>query len=374
LTNITNIYIGLDPSLFLIVKGSQKDKKEVAVYVYNCAVLGFFSFAAVLVILFFLKGLILPEALINNHGWLIYAIALYGIFSVFIRILQTIFQIEKKAFHYAVLQSMHAVFGISMALVLIIAFSMGWQGKYLAEFFVTFMAAVVSYFYLKNTGYVRAKFDFEIIRELFFYLFPLSFHVIGIALIGSADRLFVSKMIGLNTAGVYNIALTMGLIIGLFHDSMLKAWSPFFYERLARNDYGTNVKIVKLTYAYYAFSFALLAVFIAVIPFIFRIMIDDKFAAALPIIPVIALAYTFESMRKLSVGYLYHTNKTVLIAAIALSGGILNLILNYFFIRAFGAAGAAWASVTALFCIFLFSIYFSARNYRMPWFFWRPAK
>jgi Na+-driven multidrug efflux pump len=49
-----------------------------------------------------------------------------------------------------------------------------------------------------------------------------------------------------------------------------------------------------------------------------------------------------------------------------LSAGI-NVILNYFFIKANGAIGAAQATIVTFLIIFILTWILSARVYKMPW-------
>jgi O-antigen/teichoic acid export membrane protein len=73
------------------------------------------------------------------------------------------------------------------------------------------------------------------IKRTFVFLFPLTFSVLGLYLMGTIDRIFISNMLGLESAGIYNVAITMAIIINMVYDSIIKALNPILYQNLVIN-------------------------------------------------------------------------------------------------------------------------------------------
>lgn len=45
---------------------------------------------------------------------------------------------------------------------------------------------------------------------------------------GTIDRIFISNMLGLEAAGIYNVAITMAIIINMVYDAISKALNLFY--------------------------------------------------------------------------------------------------------------------------------------------------
>ncbi len=361
---IIGIYIGFKPSLFIIVRGPQLSKREIAEYISNIIVLSSFLFLVVTIILLVSK----PIFFANLDYYILIMISCMALLNIAAEILDTIFQIEKKAINYAILQVLKMVITISISLFLIVSLSWGWEGRYLAGIIVSIFVLIYAYKYLRKDGYLVVSISKQKIKELVAYLFPLTFHVLGLVLMASIDIIFLGSMLSLEVAGVYTVAYSIGAIIGIVHDSLLKVWSPEFYKRIKNANAEIKIKLVQFTYVYILFSVFLLTVFIFIAPYIFIIMVDDKFSSALHIVPIIATGLTFESFRKLFIGYYYNKGKNWLIAMMSLSAGIINAILNYFLIPIYGIQGAAYATVISYFIVFLMTLVKLNDIEKMPWF------
>jgi O-antigen/teichoic acid export membrane protein len=349
---IASIYIGLRPSLFLIVKSPQMDKNQISEYIYNIFMIGIYGLLLVSAILFILKYIFFQD--IASYVFIL--ISLLAFFTIFNEVIETIFQVEKKAIHYTVYQLLKTSISIALALILIIYFEMGWQGKYFADFFIVFCFAFFSYLYLSKKGYVQKKFNINKQKEIVIYLSPLTFHVLGLVMMGSIDRLFLVNMKSLEIAGLYTVAYTMGATIGIVHDALLKVWSPEFYKRIKDASIQTKIKILKFKYIYILGSILMYGVFLLVMPYIFNIMVDEKFHSSYPIIPVVALSLTFEAFRKLFIGYHYNLGKNNRVAFITITAGVINVILNYFLIPTYGMSGAAYATLLSYVIVFIITI------------------
>jgi O-antigen/teichoic acid export membrane protein len=211
------------------------------------------------------------------------------------------------------------------------------------------------------------KFDFIKQKELVKYLLPLTFHVLGLVMMNSIDRIFLANMLGLEVTGLYTIAYTMGATLGIVHDALLKVWSPEFYKRIKTATTETKIKILKFQYLYIIGSFFMFGVFLVVYPYIFHLMVNEKFNSALNIIPIIALGLTFESLRKLFIGYHYNLGKNTRIAILTLVAGIANAVFNYILIPKYGVEGAAYATLISYILVVIITIIDVDRLEKINW-------
>lgn len=350
--SIASIYVGLRPSLFLIVKSPQMSKEDTANYIFNIFVVSLYLFFVVMIVLLALKYILFDEI----ATYIFILIVLLAFFTVFNEVLETIFQVERKALYYGVYQLLKTIFSVGLALLLIIVFEMGWQGKYFADILVIFCLVLFSIYYLYKNNFIDTTIDIDKQKETIKYLSPLTFHVLGLVMMGSIDRIFLSSIIGLEATGVYTVAYTMGALIGIVHDALLKVWSPEFYKRIKDATIQTKIKILKFKYLYIIGSILMYGVFLLVIPFVFELMVDEKFHEGYKIIPIVALGLTFEALRKLFIGYHYNLGKNNRIAVITISAGLINAGLNYLLIPTYGIMGAAYSTLLAYIVVFIFTI------------------
>ena len=157
------------------------------------------------------------------------------------------------------------------------------------------------------------------------------------------------------------------MIIILFSNSFIKAWSPWFFKALTNEK--NKPKIVKYTYL-----FVLLLFFIALgisttskwlIPF----MTNSTYSKATSFVSWISMGYFMQALYNMVYQYLVVLNKTKILGIITIFASILNLVLNYFLIKLNGTIGAAQSTFIAFTVIFLVIFYYTNKNYPMPWLF-----
>jgi O-antigen/teichoic acid export membrane protein len=360
---IVGIYVGLRPSLFIMVKGVQLKRLVIANYVANSIILSFGLLVVNCLILFILGS----KDIIVLDQFVLVLIGVIAFFNVLIEIIETLFQIERQAFSYAIYRIFRSVVSVGLALWFIIGWKMDWHGKFYADFFSVLGFSIIALFLIWKKGFFYFKIDVKKMKELFIYLFPLTFHVFGLVLMNSIDRIFISNMISLEANGLYTVGYILAMVLMIFHDSLLKVWSPEFYDRIKGATWKTKIMIMKFIYLYMIGSIIIFILFLIVYPLVFNLIIDKKFEYAMVVIPVIALGITFESYRKLFAGFYYHRNKTGFLAITTILAGILNAGLNFLLIPEYGLMGAAYATLISYMGVFVIVISNVNRIESLPW-------
>lgn len=367
MSTIVSIYIGFFPSVFLLSKYAQYGKERISEYIHHILLLTISTFFLVLLILFGLKDFILP-ADIENKTLLIVAISFYALFTVFFNFLDTLFQVEKNAIKFAVLQTVQSTSALGLGLLLIIEFSYGWEGKYYAELSILFLIFLFTIYYIIKNKYYKFNTDLKKLKEIATFLFPITFTVLGLYIMGTIDRIFIADMLGLEAAGIYNVAIIMAVIINMVYDSIIKAFNPILYESYSDRSGKSKRKIVKIIYTYSIICIAVFAGYIFFLPYVFHLMINDKFTDAIELIPILALGFTFEGLRKGLESQLVFNNKVKSLAVITLIASLVNIVLNYFLIKIYGINGAAYSTAIAFFILYLLTFILFSKNNNLPWF------
>jgi len=118
--------------------------------------------------------------------------------------------------------------------------------------------------------------------------------------------------------------------------------------------------IVKSIGIYSLFIVLTAFVYIVLIPYIFPVMIDDKFIEALLYIPLLVIAFSVEGLRKPLSGFLMYKNMVKTLGVVSLITAAINIILNILLIQEFGIIGAVYATLYSflfLYVITLFLVY-----------------
>ncbi len=362
---ISAIYIGFFPSTFIMVKYSKFGKEKMAKYVSNILIIMLITFLIVCGVLYLFKDYIFTSY--QDSGYLVIYIAFLCFFQVFWQQLSTIIQIEKDAIKYVLLQFMQTIAIIGLMLLLITQFSWGWKGKFFAELFIFFLSTLYAIYYLYKNQYFEINFDMSKIRELVKFLFPLSFYVVGLYIMGTVDKIFLANLISLEAAGIYAIAITMSIIINMVFDAILKAWEPYLFEFLNSNSYSDKIQAVKGIYLFSLFVIVFMLFYMIIVPYLFHFMIDEKFNEALLYLPILIIAYSFEGLRKPVTELLNHLDRVKTIGTITFLAAILNVVLNIYLIPIYGIYGAAYATAISFGVLYLITLFYALKHCHLPW-------
>ena len=366
ISTIASIYVGFFPSGFLLVRFAEYGKEKMSEYIHHILLLTIATTSFVLLILVGFQDFLLPDTL-ENKTLLMIIITLYALFMIFFRFIDTVFQVEQNAVKFAVLQTVQSVAALGLGLLLIIGFSYGWKGKYYAELLVLFFIFVYAVYYIIKHGYYKYNTDYTKLKELIFFLFPLTFSVLGLFIMGTIDRIFISNMLGLEAAGIYSVAITKAVIINMVYDSVMKALDPVIYQNLVIKENASKIKVVKLIYLYSFVCIVIYAAFLLLLPYVFNIMINEKFIEALVLIPILGLGLTFEGLRKVLEAPLIFKHKVKSLAAITLIASFVNIVLNYYLIHIYGIHGAAYATVISFLLLYIMTFSLLIKETSLPW-------
>ena len=244
---------------------------------------------------------------------------------------------------------------------------MAWQGRIWAQLITAGIYLVIGVVILYKNGWLKFKFNSNYVKHALIFGIPLVPHALGRSIMTMTDRIFITNMVGIETTGIYSVGYQIGMVINILAQSFSVAYTPWLFENLKANVYKIKVKIVKVTYIYFlgiltiAIGFSLLA------PWFLNIFVGKEFAQSSVYVIWIALGYAFNGMYMMVGKYIFYAQKTRYLAIITFTGAALNIALNYFLIRKYGAIGAAQSTTLTYFLKFIFAWVLSAKIYSMPW-------
>lgn len=336
-----------------------------ATYSGTVFLFGGFTWIIITLIFYFFKT---PVSTLLNipEGWLL-VIPTAAYFHFIISLASVSWQIREKPRQYGYYQMSSILVEITVSLFFVAYMGFGWEGRLISRFFTALLFAIIGLYYLQNSSWILLRFDWNCLKHSLKMGVPMVPHNLLGVLNASVDKMFISRMIGLADVGLYGVGYQVGGVLRLLAAAFNEAYTPWIFRKLRTVDAVMKRKIVLLTYAYFIVIVLLAVLLSAFAPLLMKFWLGEKFHGSIIFVIWIALGEAFNGMRYMVVKFLYLAEKTYFISLATLAGAILNIPLNYVFIKRFGAIGAAQTSTLIQLTIFLLTWFFAAKSYDMPW-------
>ena len=179
---------------------------------------------------------------------------------------------------------------------------------------------------------------------------PLVPHYLSQTVLNSADRIMIERMIGESEAGIYNLAYSISLIMLLFNTALAQTISPWMYQKIKERKEKDIAPIAYITLILIA-AVNLLLILLA--PEAVKIFAPRSYYEAIWVIPPVAMSVYFMYAYDMFAKFAFYYEKTKVIMTASVIGALLNIILNYIFIKQFGYIAAGY---TTLVCFMVYSI------------------
>lgn len=279
----------------------------------------------------------------------------------------TILRNEDKAVVFGVYEIVNTAVNMLVTVFLLVIFHYGWHSQVVGITIAYALFFLISLLHMRSNGFIILRYDKEEARKILKLSIPLIPHVIGGIIIALSDRFFIEKMVSLEMVGIYSVGYMFGMVVVLFTDAFLKAWSPWFYRMLSKPDISTKLRIVRYSYMYITATFLIAFIISIFAKFLIPYVVDERYSGAEVYVFWVAIGYSFHGIYKIFFPYLVHINKTSFLAFSTVVAAILNLIFNYFLIKVYGAIGAAYSTVISFIISASLVFWYQNKNFKMPW-------
>ena len=179
---------------------------------------------------------------------------------------------------------------------------------------------------------------------------PLIPHYLSQTVLNSADRIMIRDMVGASEAGIYSLAYSISRIMLMFNTALTQTLMPWIYRKIKA---GRPKEIERIAYPALIVVAGLNLITIAFGPEIVAIFAPAPYYDAIWVIPPVAMSVYFTFSYSLFSCYEFYFEKTKFIMLASLVGAVLNVILNYIFIRIFSYYAAGYTTLT---CYILYAI------------------
>lgn len=296
--------------------------------------------------------------------WTVFVIALG---ANLVNLVSIILQASHKPARFMAILIGLTVIEITCSLYLVVVLKMHWEGRVIGIMVSGVMMALPLIYYLWRNGMFFTGFNKAYATSALAFGLPLIPHYIGTVMITMSDRLLLDHMVDRQQLGLYAVAFQLASVIYIAVQTLHLAWTPWFYERLKKQDADTNRRLVNLSYLYFLLMPIGSLIYGVSTWLLFEYFVNDAFAGGYPAAIVLSLSFAFMGMGLLLSNYLTYARKTHLLSWITIVVGAVNVGVSYLLIGHMGMMGAAWGTVIAHGLSFVLTWLCVARIHPMPW-------
>lgn len=345
---------------------SDLTEKDLGEFIGACIQISFISSLITLLVFFIFQGQ-LSEWLGLKPIYVLLAVVV-GFCSVVIKIRLGQWQVEKNAIKYGVLQVSQSFINLIFSLIFVVLFLRGAAGRIDAQVVVALAFLLIALFLLYKDNLLRIfSWRRDYIKEAIDFGGPLIFHTSGAFLLITVDRFVINKELGLTEVGIYMVAVQLVSVMNMVFDAVNKAYVPYLYECIKRDDLQEKMKLVKNIYIWFLLILVVVILAFIIGPWFIVLFAGEKYAAAGKVVGLLALGQGFRGMYLMVTNFIFYSKKTKITASITITVGVVNLILLTIFVKYFGMIGAAYANAISMFIFFIVTWYFAAKLVNMPW-------
>lgn len=237
-----------------------------------------------------------------------------------------------------------AIFASSLAVAAVLyANSIGYSDiasvRLLANYFIIYGVAFIiwlSIFWQGRCFYSSKYWRFSLQLSL-----PLIGYSIASQILSVSDRMMISKMVGNSAVGIYGTLYTVSSISLMVWTAINASFVPYLYQNME----NTKSKIKKLSMSMLGMYSLVAILLVYLAPEIVRILATEEYYKGIYIMPPIAGGVYFIAVSNLYSNILVYLKRTNIIMISSVIAAVINVILNYIMIKAYGYMAAAYTTL-----------------------------
>lgn len=300
------------------------------------------------------------------EGWLLVAV-LASAAQAIVQIRLVIWQVKGEVWRYGLFQILQTTLNLALSLGLVLLLGMGWEGRVLGISMAVFLFAGLALYGLQNRALVRWSLRADYLRAALRFGVPLIPHAMGAMMMAMSDRFIVTHLLGIDVTGEYAVGVQMGMIVGVLADAFGKAFSPHLFAQLKGRNSSSGIRIIRQCSVAFLAFLVLALIYVGFLPYFYPFIVGERYRDSLPIAQLIGLGNAFMGMYYVIAGFLFFFERTVLLAKLTLTVGVLSIVLTYSLVEKLGVVGAAWTYVLIQLVFFLGAWYMANKVYPLPW-------
>lgn len=297
---------------------------------------------------------------INNHYK--FFLATNVVANIFLSLLLQIargFGDNKK---YAFASFISALSTIVFNVLFLVVIKLGANGMLLGTMLGQIVATIYLFISLKLYKYLKVKdYKKEVIKSLWKYSLPLIPNAISWWVFNASDRVIASAFLGVDQNGILAASLKFSTVFITFYNIFNMSWTESISIAIKDDDvsdyFNRMFNIVLRLFT------AMAVGMIACMPFVFPIMINEKFSAGYGLVPISIVGSLFNVIVGLiSVIYVAEKN-TKAIASTSIVSAVINIIVHLVLIKFIGLYAAVISTFVAFFVMSIYRLMDASKRY-----------
>lgn len=314
---------------------------------------------AIQCIIFTLLFIIFSTFINNQYKYYLLLCVIANIFtSIFLQIARGLGFNTK----YAIGSFISATTTIVLNVVFLVLMKLNVVGMFLSIIFGHIIAIIYLFFGLKIYKYLSFLFfDFKYVKKLWSYSVPLIPNAISWWIFNSSDRVIVSIFLGIASTGILSAAYKFSSAYIMIYNIFNTSWTESISVNI--NDGDINVYFNHVFNIILNLFICIGILLIALMPFIWPIMINSKFNDGYNLVPILILSSIFNVMVGLLSAIYLAKKDTKSIAITSILAASINICTHLVLIKLTGLYAAALSTLIAYFTIAIYRLIDVKRRY-----------
>ena len=267
-----------------------------------------------------------------------------------------------KNTHYAIGSFLSAFSTIIFNILFLVVFKFGAYGMLMANMLGQIICAIYNIIALKLYKYISiSEFKKAVLMKLWKYSLPLIPNAISWWIFNASDRVIVSGILGVAQNGILSAAHKFSNVFITLYNIFNLSWTEMVSLHI--NDSDAKEFLNRMTNMMLRFFTAMSVGIIACMPFVYPIMINEKFSDGYNLVPIMMLGCIFNVLVGL-ISTIYVAKKnTKAIANTSIVSAVINIVVNLCLIKFIGLYASTIANLTAYFIMSVYRLYDLKKKY-----------
>lgn len=235
---------------------------------------------------------------------------------------------------------------VPLALAVVLILQMPYETRYVGRviansvsYGVVGTAVCVGILLRGRTYFHREYWKFCLVLAL-----PAVFHNLSDLILNQMDSLMLNALMNTAAVGYYGNAWGFANFLFILFQALNNIWCAYFFEEMKN---GQRQAMLEKTRNFLEVFTILSCGFMLLAPEVYHVYAPKEFWVATMVIPLFTAAYYVNFLCTFPVNFEYYHKRPKAVAVITVSSSLMNLVLNFVFIRAMGMAGAAVATLAS---------------------------
>ena len=361
------IILGMPNSL--VLEHAKLDAKEYKLYFNSALALSTFSFI-VLLLIFLIAGNYISGMLAVPFRLLLMGM-FYAYFNLYQENVLAYLRTNNQPYHFLIISAVKDLLEITMVIILVIQWRKGAEGRVLAGVITAAAIFIYGFFLFYKNGLIHTRISKKYLKEEFRFGIAQIFFLFNVFILSATDKYLINYFNPHDKTGlgIYFMSYQFSFIINVLVSAFFFTYQPTLYKFLGNLTRENKLKMLKIKYLFAGFLLICTILLCIAIPFVYHFFINKKYHPGIPYVAWLAFGYFFWGLYNLMLGFLYYYKKNKVVIVFSVFSAIVCMLLDYFFIKAYGIMGAAYANLITYGVIFitLFITVNRVCNLQLPW-------